>query len=120
MSDLTTQPRARRARARVVTRTLALCACALLVAIPAEAARRPVIGPYFAAPFKVTKLHNAFGHGASWATNGDVLSTQFDRAGILQIYRAKLNGNGQRCLTCRTVPGPNGLPQERPQGGWIL
>lgn len=107
---------------------LALCAGAAPVgaalspapAPSAGAAPRGLIGPYFSAPFRVSKLRFAFGHGASWATTGQILSTQFDRAGLEQIYRANPDGSGQRCLTCRTVPGPNGLPQERPEGDWIL
>ena len=119
MTHRPTRRSALRGRARATT-VLALCACAALAATEADATARSVIGPYFAAPFKVTQLRYAFGHGASWTTNGEVLSTQFDSAGITQIYRGKPDGSDQRCLTCRTVPGPNGLPQERPQGDWIL
>ncbi len=79
-----------------------------------------MIGPYLVAPFKVTRIHYAFGQDPSWTRSGDVLSSQLDRAGIRQIYRARLDGSDQRCLTCRTVKGPNGLPQERPKGDWIL
>ena len=107
-------------RLRVCAITLATgCAVAAHPAL-GVAASRSLIGPYFAAPFKQTRLDYAFGHGASWAGRGEVLSSQFDRAGILQIYRARTDGVNQRCLTCRTVPGPNGPPQERPQGDWIL
>ncbi len=92
----------------------------VLLAPGAASAASPLIGPYFSAPFRVTKLRDAFGHGVSWATNGQVLSTRFDRSGQEQIYRASLNGRNERCLTCATVPGPSGLPQPRPQGDWIL
>jgi hypothetical protein len=99
---------------------LALCGAAMLAPGSALAARPGLIGPYFSAPFKVTKLGHAFGHGAAWATDGQVLSTQYDRAGLEQIYRSDLNGSHQHCLTCATVQGPNGLPQERAEGDWIL
>lgn len=116
--------RAIRARARLLpTRAcilLALGTLAALTARPGLASNRGLIGPYLGAPFRLTRLAQAFGHGASWATGGQVLSAQFDRDGITQIYRARPDGSHQRCLTCRTVPGPNGLPQERPQGDWIL
>jgi len=81
---------------------------------------RSQIGPYFGAPFEVDKLDYAFGQGASWTQSGEVLSTQLDAAGITQIYRAREDGSEQRCLTCNTVAGPNGLASERPQGDWIL
>src|SRR5947209_3505622 len=78
------------------------------------------LGPYFSAPLKVTKLRYAFGQDPSWTRGGEVLSSQLDSAGIRQIYRARLDGSHQLCLTCKTVRGPNGLPQDRPQGDWIL
>lgn len=93
---------------------------ALLALLAPTAAARPVTGPYLSAPFRATKLPYGFGQDPSWARNGDVLSAQFDSAGIKQVYRARPDGSRQRCLTCRTVAGPNGLPQERPQGDWIL
>ena len=102
------------------TITLVACGCLALVPAPTSAATHGLIGPYFTAQFRVTRLHHAFGHGASWGTNGEILSSQFDRAGILQIYQARRDGGRQKCLTCATVPGPNGLPQQRPRGGWIL
>ena len=103
-----------RTRAWAVTLVVA-CAAGAIGPPSGVAAPRALIGPYFSAPFRVTRVPRAFGHGASWAAGGEILSTQFDRAGITQIYRAKVDGARQRCLTCRTVPGPNGLPQERPQ-----
>jgi WD40-like Beta Propeller Repeat len=104
---------------------IATAAAMALGATPAfvatgAAASRPVTGPYFSAPFKVTKLRYEFSQDPSWTRNGMVLSSQFDAAGIKQIYRARPNGKRQVCLTCRTVTGPNGLPQERPDGKWIL
>ncbi len=93
----------------------------LTFAAPAVSEARPsLIGPYFAARFEVTKLPYTFGQAASWADGGRVLSVQNDSAGITQIYRSRLDGTRQRCLTCTTVKGPDGLPQERPEGDWIL
>ena len=77
-------------------------------------------GPYSTAPLQVAELPARFGQDPSWTVGGQVLSAQDDAAGIRQIYRARPNGTHQICLTCTTVSGPNGLPQERPQGDWIL
>ena len=79
-----------------------------------------VLSPYFGARFKYTHLSYDFGQASSWTTNGGVLSGQLDSAGITQIYRSTLSGSGQVCLTCARVQGPNGVPQERRQGDWIL
>jgi hypothetical protein len=95
-------------------------ALALALAGLALSAAQAAASPYFGARFRVTRHPYSFLHGPSWAANGDVLSFELDRAGLLQIYRSRLNGSRQRCLTCRTVQGPNGLPQDRPQGDWIL
>ena len=88
---------------------------------PRPTARTPsVLSPYFGAPFTATKLSHRFGQAPSWTTNGGVLSIAFDSSGIYQIYRSHLNGSGQVCLTCATVAGPNGVPQERSEKDWIL
>jgi hypothetical protein len=79
-----------------------------------------VLSPYFGAPFASTHLSYDFGQAPSWATDGSVLSGQLDAAGIIQVYHSDLGGSHQVCLTCATVNGPNGLPQERRQGDWIL
>jgi hypothetical protein len=101
--------------------TLAVALCGLALHSTAAAAAAPsVVGPYFSAPFKVAKLRYAFSQDPSWTQTGDVLSAQLDSAGITQIYRAHPNGRHQVCLTCWTVKGPNGLPQERSEGDWIL
>jgi hypothetical protein len=91
-----------------------------LTSTAAAAGAPSVVGSYFSAPFKVTKLRYAFSQDPSWTRTGDVLSAQLDSAGITQVYRAHPNGSQQLCLTCKTVKGPNGLPQERPEGDWIL
>jgi len=78
-------------------------------------------GPAAAAPrFEVTRLPHSFAQDPSFARDGEVLSAELDSGGIRQIFRSDLRGRRQRCLTCRTVPGPSGLPQDRPQGDWIL
>jgi Tol biopolymer transport system component len=104
-------------RKRVAKLVGALAICASLAS---AAVARAGVGPYFAAPFKTTKLDYGFGQAPSWTRDGRILSRQLDSTGISQIYRARTDGSGQTCLTCRTVKGPNGLPDERPQGDWIL
>jgi hypothetical protein len=99
---------------------LVFCVAFALSAASASGAQRSLISPYFSAPFTVSKNSYAFDQAPSWAADGRVLSGEFDSAGVLQIYRAELDGSRQRCLTCRTVKGPNGVPQERPQRDWIL
>ena len=98
---------------------LALTLGATVSVAPASAAAS-LTGPYFGAPFKVAREPYSFLHGPSWTSNGDVLSSQPDSAGMLQVYRSRLDGSRQVCLTCKAVKGPNGLPQDRPQGDWIL
>lgn len=99
---------------------LVLSAAVVLAGGQSAQAERSLLGPYFGASFTVTKNSYAFGQAPSWTGNGEVLSTELDSAGVRQIYRANLDGSNQKCLTCTTVAGPNGLPQERPQGDWIL
>jgi hypothetical protein len=83
-------------------------------------ANAAVVSRYFGARFTSTRLSYDFGQAPSWMTDGNVLSGQLDAAGVTQVYRSALDGRGQRCLTCATVTGPNGLAQERSQGDWIL
>jgi WD40-like Beta Propeller Repeat len=96
-----------------------LGAVAIAIAAPSAGATSR-LGPYFSAPFRVRQNSYTFGQTPSWTRRGDVLSQEDDAAGILQVYRSKLGGEAMRCLTCRAVPGPNGFPQDRPQGDWIL
>ncbi len=49
-----------------------------------------------------------------------MLSNEPDRFGTEQAYISKLNGAKRRCLTCGRLPGPNGFPEQRPEGDWIL
>lgn len=107
--------------ARMAALLLALGLSLLLPAGEAQAqARGPLIGPYFGAPFAVTRLAHRFDQAPSWTRDGQVLSGEPDAAGTSQIYRARADGSRQVCLTCRTVAGQNAFPQERPQGDWIL
>jgi hypothetical protein len=75
--------------------------------------------PYFAAPFHVTTNPMTFGQDPTWTPDGRVLSAEDSRAGPEQIFVSGLDGSAMKCLTCGE-PGPNGFPQERPQGDWIL
>ncbi len=90
------------------------------VSPPPSSTRESLIGPYFAAPFALTRNGYNFGQAPAWTTGDRVLSHEYDSAGIRQVYRANLDGSAQVCLTCSTVKGPNGFPQDRPQSDWIL
>ena len=59
------------------------------------AASGPVPGPYLSGRFVVHKLARGFSQDPSWTRNGMVLSSQFDSAGIKQIYRARPDGKHQ-------------------------
>ena len=87
---------------------------------PPSGTQGSLIGPYFAARFELSRNSYNFGQAPSWTTGDKVLSSELDSAGVRQIYRAKLDGSEQECLTCNTVKGPNGVPQDRPQNDWIL
>ncbi len=78
--------------------------------------RNAAVGPYYSANFNPNPLSYSFGQAPSWTTDGtgNVLSTQLDTEGISQIYSSHLDGTSASCLTCATVQGPNGLPQEGP------
>lgn len=95
--------------------------CGVTLALHAPlSAGSSLLGPYSVAPFVVARHPHAFGQDPAWTRRGDVLSAQLDSVGARQIYHSRLDGRAQRCLTCRTVAGPNGLPQERPEGDWIM
>lgn len=97
---------------------LALLALTATTAASASAPAQP--GPYFSAPFQVHANSYTFGQTPTWTDNGEILSQELDRSGILQVYRSRLNGADRRCLTCGKTPGPNGFAAEQPHGGWIL
>ncbi len=75
--------------------------------------------PSFTAKFTTAVNPFTFGQDPSWAADGRVLSNEPDPTGVSQVYVSQLDGGGMSCLTCGQ-PGPNGFPQERPEGDWIL
>jgi hypothetical protein len=77
-------------------------------------------GPYFSAAFEVHRNSHTFGQTPAWTRGGRVLSNEPDRSGIEQVYLSRLDGSQSRCLSCGQLRGPNGFPEERPQGDWIL
>lgn len=110
---------------RVATPVIAvscfMAACCVVLSSSATAGPLPPTpsNPYFAAPFHVTTNTMTFGQDPTWTPDGRVLSAEKDTSGVEQIFVSHLNGATMRCLTC-AQPGPNGFPQERPQGDWIL
>ena len=82
---------------------------------PAPAAANP----FFTSPFHTSSNTYTFGQDPSWTADGRVLSNEIDPNGVSQIYVSTLAGATMSCLTCGQ-PGPNGFPQERPNGDWIL
>lgn len=102
---------------------IASAALATLAPASANAANN---SPYTSAPFSFTQISGLalpFGQAPSFTPSGNVLATELDSAGISQIYVSPANNDSpgaETCLTCTTITGPNGLPQERPQADWIL
>jgi len=93
-----------------VVGSVALCAC-LLLAPRAEAS---------AARFVVSTARHTFGQPPAFMPDGRIVVAEDDKQGDgQQIYVSKLNGSRRRCLTCGQS-APNGVPQPRPQGDWIL
>jgi len=74
---------------------------------------------YTTAPFAPTRNRATFGQDPTWTASGRVLSNEPDGAGVKQVFASDLDGGRRACLTCGQ-PGPNGFPEERPQGDWIL
>jgi Tol biopolymer transport system component len=101
-------------------RLLGLAVALVLVATGAGPAAAASPGPFFSAGFQVHRNAFTFGQTPAWTVGGDVLSNDPDRSGIEQVFRSRLDGRGRTCLTCGRLPGPNGFPEERPQGDWIL
>ena len=84
------------------------------------ASTRPAVtNPFFSNRFVATVNPFTFGQDPSWTADGRVLSNEKDRTGTSQIYVSRLDGSNMSCLTCGQA-GPNGFPQERPEGDWIL
>jgi hypothetical protein len=77
------------------------------------------VNPLFTARFTTTVNPFTFGQDPSWTADGRVLSNEPDPAGVSQVYVSRLDGSRMSCLTCGQ-PGPNGFPQERPEGDWVL
>jgi hypothetical protein len=75
--------------------------------------------PFFAARFTTAVNPHTFGQDPSWTADGRILSNEIDRSGVSQIYVSTVAGTSSSCLTCAQA-GPNGFPQERPEGDWIL
>jgi WD40-like Beta Propeller Repeat len=113
---LRTRSRSRRHAFAAVSVAVALVSATLVTAASASPAGS---NPYFSAPFSVRTNPFTFGQDPSWTPDGRVLSNEPDRAGTEQVYVSRLDGSRRSCLTCGQQ-GPNGFPQERPQGDWIL
>ena len=107
----------RRVHALLVS--LGVVGATLAGAAPAGAATGSGSNPYFTAPFTVRANSTTFGQDPSWTPDGRVLSNEADGTGTEQIDVSTVAGAHRHCLTCGQ-PGPNGFPQERPQGDWIL
>jgi len=109
--------------APIVGALLALSALLTGCSTPRSTAASPhssaAANPYFTGRFTATVNRFTFGQDPSWTADGRVLSNENERSGTSQIYVSHLDGSGMSCLTCGQ-PGPNGFPQERPQGDWIL
>ena len=69
--------------------------------------------------FEVTTNPYTFGQAPDWMPDGVHVVHHADRGEGNQIYVAKLDGSDERCLTCGQ-PGPNMVPDSRPQGDVIL
>jgi WD40-like Beta Propeller Repeat len=86
---------------------------------PSPPAPADPANPLFGARFTAAVNPFTFGQDPSWTADGRVLSNQSDPTGVSQVYVSQLDGRRMSCLTCGQ-PGPNGFPQERPSGDWIL
>lgn len=86
---------------------------------PTRAAASDPSNPLFKASFAATVNPFTFGQDPSWTADGRVLSNELDPGGVSQVFVSRLDGSRMSCLTCGQ-PGPNGFPEERPQGDWIL
>ncbi len=70
--------------------------------------------------FEVTTNSYQFGQAPDWMPDGEhVVHHAFDEEGTNQISIAELDGSDPQCLTCGQ-PGPNMVPDSRPQGDVIL
>ncbi len=97
-------------------------ALSLLVSVgwsAAGASATEPANPTFTSRFTTTVDPFTFGQDPSWTADGRVLSNEVSPSGTTQIYVSGPRGAKMSCLTCGQ-PGPNGFPQERPEGDWIL
>ncbi len=108
-------------RRALVAVGVALCLCASTSwgSARASASTSEPANPTFAARFTTAVDPFTFGQDPSWTADGRVLSNEVSPSGTNQVYVSGLRGARMSCLTCGQ-PGPNGFPQERPQGDWIL
>ena len=113
---MTGMRRSGRAIAGAIALVVTLASCTSSGA--ATSARRGA-NPYFVAPFTTRANSYTFGQDPSFTADARVLSNENDAAGVRQVFVSDLAGSHPSCLTCGQ-PGPNGFPQERPQGDWIL
>jgi Tol biopolymer transport system component len=96
---------------------LATVTLALLMVMPAVSASG---GPYgLDRPFLVRTNTFTFGQAVDFAPSGGLLVFHEDDGQGEQIYLARLDGTGKRCVTC-SQPGPNMVPHVRPQGDKVL
>jgi Tol biopolymer transport system component len=94
---------------------IAASCLALLAAMPATAAA----APYARAPWKTSTHPHAFGQAPELSPSGKSVVAGEDHGQGMQLYRSRLDGSRQRCLTCTMSP-PNMVPVWRPQGDRIL
>src|SRR5207249_9098256 len=78
-----------------------------------------VSSPVHAAPrFVVTTARHTFAQAPAFMPDGRVVDAE-DSSDGRQIYIARIDGSHRKCLTCGQS-APNGVPQPRPDGKWIL
>jgi len=103
-------------------RAIACAACALAVTSVAQvqAAAASAGSRYTSAPYSVRTNPYAFGQAPVFMPDGRVVfGKDFKTGKKAQVYIARANGRGLRCITCK-LGGPNNVPAVRPQGDWIL
>src|SRR5262245_35464505 len=94
------------------TRWLALAALVPCLLWPASGHADP-------AAFTVITNPYTFGQAPDWMPDGEHVVHHADRGEGNQLYVVDLDGSDERCLTCGQ-PGPNMVPDSRPQGDVVL
>jgi Tol biopolymer transport system component len=79
----------------------------------------PANGPADPPAFEVITNPYTFGQAPDWMPDGEHVVHHADRGEGNQIYVARLDGSEESCVTCGQ-PGPNMVPDSRPQGDVIL